>query len=62
MIEIAITGKIIEKASDVSSNNIQSIYDYSYPIIIRALYTGSEPTRPHDININTLANRMKIFN
>ena len=57
LVDIAISGKLIDHERDVTPNNMQSVYEYAYPIMLRSLYNES-PTRPEDININTLANRM----
>jgi len=58
MISIAIAGELISCEQDVKPINMQSIYDYSYPLLVQSLYGGEMPMRPQDININTLANRM----
>jgi hypothetical protein len=58
LIEIATSGRIISNERDITPLNMQSVFDYSYPILLQILYGGSPPPRPQDININTLANRM----
>jgi hypothetical protein len=59
MLDIAVNGGIISTVAQVNESNLQRIYDYAYPILIELLYPGSEVTRAHDINVNTLANRLK---
>jgi hypothetical protein len=36
--------------------NLQSVYEYAYPRRMEQLYVHAAPSRPQDININTLAN------
>ena len=57
LIELAIAGNMISNERDITEMNMQSIYDYSYPLLLQTLYP-TVPTRPEDININTSANRM----
>ena len=57
LVDIAISGKLIDHERDITPGNMQSVYEYAYPILLRSLYNES-PTRPEDININTLANRI----
>ena len=60
MIDIAIEDGIIARSADINARNLQQVYDIAYAKLIDELYSRhSTPLRPHDININTLANRMK---
>jgi hypothetical protein len=54
---IAIDGNQITREHDITIENLQAIYEFSYPRLIQVLY-GISPNRPEDININTLAHRM----
>ena len=61
MSDLAVNSSLIAASErDVTSANIQAIYDYSYPILLGALYV-SPPARPDDILLNTLANRMPLI-
>ena len=54
---IAIAGNLIAHERDITPNNMQLVYEYSYPILLQSMYTNA-PARPEDVNINTLANRI----
>ena len=61
MVEIAIAGSIISNIRDITTSNVAAVFEYSsYAKLLAELYASSRciPTRPQDININTLANRM----
>jgi hypothetical protein len=60
LVAIAIAGGKISKYKDLKDIEIsQVVFDYAYPLLLSRLYEGKLPNRPNDININTLANRMK---
>ena len=59
MVAIAIAGSKILSAREITAANIGTVYEYSYAKLLEELYNARNyPTRPQDININTLANRM----
>ena len=58
MIDILTMAGSIAKEKDITHMNIQSLFEYSYERFLGEIY-AVYPTRPNDININTLANRMK---
>lgn len=57
----AIEGGIIERRSDITPQNGNEVYNYSYPLLLSELYSNI-PKRPEDININTLGNRVYLKN
>ena len=59
MIAFAINGGIIRTVSEVTKHNLYTIYEFSYPMLLSELYGNNIPPRCNDININTLANRIK---
>ena len=62
LIELAIASNMINNEREITEMNMQRIYDYSYPLLLQMLYS-SVPTRPEDILLSTLYNRMpKISN
>jgi hypothetical protein len=59
MVQIAIDASKICRTRDININNIQYIYDFAYPILLQKIYPSGELSqRCHDININTLSNKM----
>ena len=61
LVQIAIDNDLIGGDEDVSLLNGSSIFDFTYPILICSLYE-SAPTRPEDIVITTLYNRLTRTN
>ncbi len=57
LVSIAVSDGKIARASDITVQNSSELFNYAYPKLVSQLYT-SPPTRPEDININTLANRI----
>lgn len=58
LVDFAINGEIISHERQIKERNLQTVYEYAYPRLIEQLYVHAAPSRPQDININTLANRL----
>ena len=61
LVQIAVTGGLITNARGLNRNNIAAVYDFAFPLLVEEVYSNP-PGRPEDININTIANRMKRAN
>ena len=61
LVQIAVTGGLITNARGLNRNNIAAVYDFAFPLLVGEVYSNP-PGRPEDININTIANRMKRAN
>jgi hypothetical protein len=57
LVRLAITDGLITGAGEINRTNSSRIFDCVYPKLLVGLYDVM-PSRPNDININTLANRL----
>ena len=59
LLDIAIHDNKITRAQDITRDNEQEVYDSAYTKLLQDLY-DVYPKRPATININTIANKIKI--
>jgi hypothetical protein len=56
--EYAIRGKLINRLSEITIANAQSIYDYGYDLLLQSVFPVKRANRCDHLNINTVANLM----
>ena len=61
LVDIAVEMGVIEGEDSITLLNGTSVFDFAFPILIETLYAPDIPTRPEDIVVTTLYNRMKRY-
>ncbi len=56
MIKLACEKQLIQDFRDLKQS--QTVFEYAYPCLLKEIYEVEKmPTRPNEININTVVNR-----